>query len=172
MFGLNSPMKVLLCLLEEKYIIQLFALQLCEFEQHECLIVIRMGVRDRINLWLGLLRYYIDMTELREVTSYPVLNCLLQFWDQELSIHNIKSPCQTNHQPDLMGERAAFLDIPSIPAVSWVCSSRITSKNYLEGTYSDIYFAFTLFALEIFTSFGDTWDKAKKWNGKCKNYIT
>lgn len=128
MFGLNSPMKVLLCLLEEKYMIQLFALQLCEFEQHECLIVIRMGIWDRINLWLGLLRYYIDMTELREVTSYPVLNCLLQFWDQELSIHNIKSPCQTNHQPDLMGERAAFLDIPSIPAVSWVCSSRLLQK--------------------------------------------
>lgn len=50
MFDLHSPMKMLLCILDEEYIIQLFALELYEFEQHECFIVIRMSMLDLINL--------------------------------------------------------------------------------------------------------------------------
>lgn len=50
MFDLHSPMKVLLCNLDEEYIIQLFALELQEFEQHECFIVIRMSMLNLIKL--------------------------------------------------------------------------------------------------------------------------
>ena len=50
MFDLHSPMKVLLCILDEEYIIQLFALELYEFEQHEYFIVIRMSMLNLINL--------------------------------------------------------------------------------------------------------------------------
>lgn len=41
--------------------------------------VIRMSILDLINLWSDLVRYYIDMTELKEVTNYPSVNSLLQF---------------------------------------------------------------------------------------------
>lgn len=65
MFGFHSVMKMLLCFLDEKYVIKSFALELSKSEQLECLIVIKMSRQ---------FKYYKHMTKLREVINNPVLN--------------------------------------------------------------------------------------------------
>lgn len=79
MFGLDSPMKMLLCLLDKECVIQPFALQLCQFEQVKYVIVIRMSIYQFNQYMVRVAQVDKDIMKSREITSHLILNCLLRF---------------------------------------------------------------------------------------------